>query len=160
VVAKHFKEFLLAPLCFAFAFWLWASVGPPPRAQGFYAIQNTTSEGTSGASHAVLAVAQPSFFFGATCTGAVNETAATQAKYCVAIDSATIPADGTVLPKLCVPMTASGTNSAGGAIIQSGAGALPIPFQNGIVVYVSSGANCQTKTTSNTFDETVSVNYN
>lgn len=59
----------------------------------------------------------------------------------IAVDSASIPADGAVTPKACVELPPSGTGG-----INFGLG-FSSTYSAGISVFMSSGADCFTKTT-------------
>lgn len=149
-MAKFLKGAVAAVLCFGAALWLLKNDAPPARAQGFYAIQSASGFGPS-----LQVATAPAYFYGATCT--TNVATVTMA-YCMVFDSATIPSTGAVTPKFCVAIPPG--NASGGAAptadIAAGAGSLPIPFQKGIAVVVSIGADCTTYTagTATTFLQT------
>lgn len=71
-----------------------------------------------------------------------DATSGATAGYVLFFDSATVPADGTVAPKLCYVLPASNTTGASWLTY-------PVPFSNGIVAVFSS-TGCFTKTISNT----------
>lgn len=94
------------------------------------ATQNTTAAGS------IILKASQGWLSG------FSVTSAAAAGYVLIFDSATVPGDGTVTPKLCYEMAANST-------IHDNWGGHPIPFINGIVlVYSSTG--CFSKTISAT----------
>lgn len=66
---------------------------------------------------------------------------AAQTGFLMIFPATTAPVDGTVAPQDCVPM------ANGLASINYGISGPPAPYNGGIVIVLSSGANCFTKTT-------------
>jgi hypothetical protein len=142
----------LVILAFLFAWFSTSNAQAPSGGNSSTAYAN--SQGTSSASHSVLAVAAPAYFFGAICTG----TSASTAGFCEVFDANAVPADGAVTPAYCAAIPAGP-----GSTVQINAG-LGGPygtyFLNGIVVTFSTGVNCQTKTTTDGLIETVTATWN
>lgn len=78
---------------------------------------------------------------GGNLVGAYATGPAAQAGFLMVFPLAAVPADGAVTPQDCVPM------ANGLASVTYGPQGPPAPYNNGIVVVLSSGANCFTKTT-------------
>ncbi len=125
----------------------------------------SSNSGTASAGHAVVAVSGMGHkFFSAICTG----NSAFAGGYCMVLDAAAQPADGAVVActpgsqtstcvKFCVaippgPAAAQGVSVAGGSMAPT--------FNNGIVVVISTGANCSTLTTSDGASVFESTTYN
>lgn len=72
---------------------------------------------------------------------ATNQTST--AGFLMALNATTVPADGPVVPLDCVALAANATAS----ISDGGFTPASDPYSIGLVVVVSSGANCFTKTT-------------
>ena len=72
---------------------------------------------------------------------ATNQTST--AGFLLALNATTVPADGPVVPLDCVALAANATAS----ISDGGFTPASDPYSIGIVIVVSSGANCFTKTT-------------
>lgn len=79
---------------------------------------------------------------GGTFLNGFSATSGSVAGYVLIFDSATVPADGTVTPKLCYSIPATSTTGASWLNY-------PIPFSNGIVIVFSS-TGCFSKTVSAT----------
>lgn len=130
------------------------------RAQSFYSISVVSNQGTSSAQHAVI-IAGPQYVFFINCSGATAATLSPTSK-CMLIDSAAVPADGAVMPVICVDIPAApATNSTNGnPPSQYIAFTLPVQVRNGAVLVYSSGSNCSTKTTSAGDSVSVSLGFN
>ncbi len=117
--------------------------------------------GTSAANHAAVVKTGPSYFYSAICSMDTSSTGG----YCMVFDAASAPTDGAVTPcgitasasclRYCaaIPPAIPATNVVGAPSvgIASGSGTIPAKMANGVVVVVSTGANCATKTTSDGF---------
>lgn len=147
-------------LLLAIGYFLVGPEVPKALAQSFYSISVASNQGTSGAQHAVN-IAGPQYVFFINCSGATAATLSPASK-CLLIDSATVPADGAIMPIICVDIPASpATSSTNGnppsQIVQF---PLPVQVKTGAVVVYSSGANCSTKTTSVGDNVSVSLGFN
>lgn len=107
--------------------------------------QDCVSSSTSSASSVVSTSLEASHVLKAS-AGALYSVYATNltggaSGYLLIFDSATVPADGAVQPKVCVPFNSSGV------ALANYQGIPAANFTNGIVAVVSSSTTCFTKTT-------------
>lgn len=132
----------------------------PAFSQSFYSISVVSNQGTSSAQHAVN-IAGPQYVFFINCSGATSATLSPTSK-CILIDSASVPADGTVMPLICLDIPASPASNSTNGNPPSAFVSFPLPVQvkNGAVVVYSSGSNCSTKTTSVGDSVSVSLGFN